>query len=67
MAGDFRALAADPPRVPPPLRDRIMDEWGMGERLAASEYCDPDGAFWQGFAEGARSYVMSARVGATEN
>jgi hypothetical protein len=67
MAGDLRALADDPPRVPPPLRDRIMDEWGMGERLAASEYCDPDAAFWQGFVQGARSYVVSTRAGATEN
>jgi hypothetical protein len=61
MAGDFGALAADPPRVPAFLRSRIMNEWGMGERLAASEYCDADGAFWQGFVQGVRGYIKKVR------
>jgi hypothetical protein len=66
MAGDVDALAADRPQIPMPLRSRIMDEWGMWERLAASEYCDADAAFWQGFAQGVRSYITSTRTGATE-
>ena len=67
MAGDLGALADDPPQVPTLLRDRIMDEWGMWERLAASEYCDADGAFWQGFVEGVRAYVVNVKVGGAEN
>jgi hypothetical protein len=67
MAGDLGALAHDPPRVPPLLRDRIMGEWGMSERLAASEYCDGESAFWQGFVQGVRSYIMKMRAGGTEN
>jgi hypothetical protein len=67
MAGDLAALAHDPPQVPPPLHDRIMNEWRMGERLAASEYCDGEGAFWQGFVQGARSYIQKARAGGTKN
>ena len=62
MAGDLGALADDPPHVPPLLRDRIMGEWGMWERLAASEYCDADGAFWQGFVEGVRAYVTDVQL-----
>jgi hypothetical protein len=66
MAGDLDALAAERLQVPMPLRSRIMHEWGMWERLAASEYCDADGAFWQGFAQGVRSYITSLRAGATK-
>lgn len=67
MAVDLGALAAERPQVPALLRSRIMDEWGMGERLAASEYCDPDSAFWQGFVQGVRGYVMKVQAGGTEN
>lgn len=67
MTGDLGALAGDPPQVPPLLRDRIMDEWGMWERLAASEYCDADGAFWQGFVQGIRAYIMKVQSGATDD
>jgi hypothetical protein len=66
MAGDLDALAADQPRVPVLLRSRIMDEWGMAERLAASEYCDPRGAFWQGFVHGVRGYIAKLQAGGTE-
>ena len=67
MAGDLGALAADRPQLPAMLRSRIMDEWGMGERLAASEYCDPDSAFWQGFVQGVRGYIVKVQAIGTEN
>jgi hypothetical protein len=67
MGGDLSALAADQPKVPVSLRSRIIDTWGMGERLAASEYCDPDRAFWQGFGRGVRGYIMKVKGGGTES
>ena len=67
MPGDLGALAADQPRMPVSLRSRIMDEWGMGERLAASEYCDSRGAFWQGFVNGVRGYIAKLQASGTEN
>jgi hypothetical protein len=66
-AGQLEPLAADPPQIPPLLRDRIMDEWGMRERLDASEDPDADSAFWGGFVSGVRAYIMKVRTGGTEN
>ena len=67
MSGQLRPLAADPPQIPSLLRDRIMGEWGMRERLDASEDPDADSAFWGGFVSGVRAYIMKVRTGGTEN
>lgn len=62
--GDLGALAADPPEIPPDLWERIMDEWGMRDRLT-----DPDAEreFQIGFASGVRTYLMKKAGGTGES
>jgi hypothetical protein len=59
--------AKKPPQIPDDVRRMIMDEAGMRERLDASEDPDADGAFWAGFRDGVRAYIVLVRVGAASN
>jgi hypothetical protein len=62
------AMAGGPPHIPENMRRWIMGPpVGMAERLAASEDPDAEDAFWAGFGEGVRAYIVQTRIGATEN
>lgn len=61
-----RFLAADPPLIPEDLRVRIMDA-GMRERLDASEDPHAESAFWVGFVNGARAYLVEIQIGGGRN
>jgi hypothetical protein len=56
------AAAQEPPRIAESLRRVIMDA-GIRERLDASEDPDAEGAFWAGFRDGVRAYLVEVDVG----
>jgi hypothetical protein len=61
------AAAQEPPHIAEDVRRYLMDTAGMRERLDASEDPDADGAFWAGFRDGVRAYLVRVRVGTTSN
>jgi hypothetical protein len=62
----LRAAAAETPYIAPTLREEIMAA-GMRERLDASESADADAAFWSGFRDGVRAYLVRMETGQGEN
>ena len=60
------AAAQNPPHIAEATRHKIMDDGGMQERLAASDDPDAEGAFWAGFRDGVRAYLVRVRTG-TDN
>jgi hypothetical protein len=58
--------AKEPPVIAAQVRDLIM-EGGMRERLDASEDPDAEGAFWAGFRDGVRAYLVELDIGAGPN
>lgn len=74
-AVDHEGLVRDPlveaaketPVLGVDTRDLIMVEGGMRERLDASEDPDAESAFWAGFRDGVRAYLVVVEVGGGAN
>jgi hypothetical protein len=55
------AAAHKPPVIATEVRDQLMDE-GMRERLDASDDPDAESAFWAGFGDGVRAYLVEVEI-----